>query len=197
MPELTEYVKNGGGLAVFYNNSEIEPINKFLLQFGLSYTYCHLNEDFDNLDDIRAPPSYAYVKESHFLPLLTHFKAAMNLSELDLNEMDDLVTTLRYYVLICNELYFDTLLEIAKYAWNYLNRKNYSRKEGVCFDLKQGIVMVLLQDIYDKIPVDKLPKIPEASFFPGETGSSVEFESFEISLDLESNSLTSTGLWIP
>ena len=42
MPELTYYVKNGGGLAVFCNNTEIEPINNFLLQFGLSYTYCVL-----------------------------------------------------------------------------------------------------------------------------------------------------------
>lgn len=198
MYKLTDYVKNGGGLAVFNNNPKIEPINKFLLQFGLSYTYCVLNEGFDNSDDIQAPPAYAYVKESHFVPLLNRFKLIMNKYETSASEMDDLIVTLRYYIVICDESYFDEFVEIAKYAWIYLKRTDYSTKEGICSDLKQGIVSVILQDIYEKIPVDKLPKIPEASFFPGETGSSVEFEKFELDLDLDlvGDNWISTGLWI-
>ena len=197
IPNITEYVNNGGGLAIFYSDSEIEPINKFLLQFGLSYTNCLLNENFDTAECLQASPSYNYIEDSHFLSLISQFIRIVNSNEIEKSELDCIVTTLRYYVMVCDESHTHKLLDIAKNSWDYLERTHYSTKEGIFPEINQIIVSLLLSDLYAKLPVDKLNRIKDAALFPGETGTDVEFENFDLSFDLIENGWTSTGLWIP
>lgn len=197
---IVNYVENGGGIAVYYHHAEIQqlsmPINKLLSIFGLSYTYCLLNDDLEEADNIQVPPSFAYVRDSNFVPISAHFKAVVKQNNIDTSTLDDLVTTLRYYIMVCDETYSQQLVEIANFAWEFLTRTNYTTEDGICPDIKHGIVVVLLQDLYAKLPIDKVQAIPEHTDFPGETGD-VKLEDHEINVTLRDETWISTGLWLP
>ncbi|OHS96562.1 hypothetical protein TRFO_37270 [Tritrichomonas foetus] len=199
---LFEYVnKQGGGLAVFYNHSDYGalamPINKLLWKFNISFTYCLLNEELDSSDNIQVPQSYTYVRDSNFLPLLARFKAIVKQSHVDTSSLDDLVTTLRYYIMVCDEGHADQLEDICQYAWEFLNRTNYHSENGICPEITHGIVVVLLLDIYTKLPQDQVKPIPEHEIFPGKTGENVKIEDFSLTINLQNETWISTGLWLP
>ena len=197
---IIEYVRNGGGLAVFYIHVDISqpsmPINKLLSPFGLSFTYCLLNEDLEDADNIQVPPAFTYVRDSNFVPILAHFKAVVKQNNIDTSTLDDLVTTLRYYIMVCDESYSEQLLEISNYSWDFLKRTEYSSPQGICPDIKHGIVVVLLQDLYAKLPIDKVEPIPEHDIFPGKTGD-VQLTEFTLTLKVRDDAWISTGLWLP
>lgn len=199
--KLVNYViTTGGGLAVFYNHGDFGaltmPINKLLLKFNLSFTYCLLNEDLEASENILVPGSYTFVRDSNFVPLLARFKAIVKQSHVDTSALDDLVTTLRYYIMVCDEGHAEQLEEISQYAWDFLNRTNYHTDAGICPDITHGIVVVLLLDLYTKLPQDKVKPIPEHEIFPGKTGE-VEKGDFNITIQLQNETWISTGLWLP
>ncbi|OHT04301.1 hypothetical protein TRFO_28176 [Tritrichomonas foetus] len=199
--KLNDYVKvNGGGLAVFYNHSEMGtlamPINRLLLKFNLSFTYCLLNEDMDPIDNIQLPSSFTYIRDSNFIPLLARFKAIVKQSHVDTSALDDLVTTLRYYIMVCDEGHSEQLEDACQYAWEFLKRTNYHTDEGICPDITHGIVVVLLLDIYAKLPQEQVKPIPEHEVFPGKTGQ-VKLDDYNITIHLQNETWISTGLWLP
>ena len=199
--QLVSYVRDhGGGIGVFYKHHEFNtmamPINKLLLRFNLSFTYCLLNEDLDASENIQVPPSYTYVRDCNFVPLLTRFKALVKQVHVDTSNLDDLVTTLRYYIMVCDDSCADQLKEIGDYAWDFLERTNYRSPEGICPDITHGIVVVLLLDLYAKLPPDTIKPIPEYVTFPGKTGD-VELTDFTKELQLQNETWISTGLWLP
>ena len=202
MKKVTDYVmEDGGGLVVFYNHTESGamniPINKLLIQFNLSYTFCLLNEDMDPSDNIQMPMSYSYIKESNFIPLLSRFKSIVKQAHVDTSALDDLVTTLRYYIMVCDDSkHAEKLEEIFKYAWDFLIKTNYHTEEGICPDVTHGIVVVLLLDLYSKLPQDQVKPIPEHEEFPGKTGN-VQLSDFQITIQLQNETWISTGLWLP
>lgn len=195
-----EYLRSGGGLAVFYTPNESDqisiPVNSFLSSVGLSFTYCILNQDSLSQSTIQIPSSYQSVKDSHFISIASKFKSIIRQSNIDPNILDDLVTTLGYYIMVSDIHQKPLLLDIASAGWNYLKSTNYSTPEGICPDIRHGIVVVLLQDIYSRLPVTDKAPFPEQPSFPG-VAESVELRDFEISLDSPPDSWTSTGLWLP
>jgi hypothetical protein len=197
---LLAYIVQGGGLAVFHRHNEdtIIPlaINTFLIQFGLAFTVCLLNETLDSPDTMPVPASFTYVKDRSFGPIVEHFKATLKQAEIDPAILDDLVTTMRYYIMICDESYGDALVQIAEASWDFLHRTHYLTADGFCPDMEQGIIVVLLQELYATLPIVKCPPIPELSFFPGVTGT-VSLKDYPLNLTLKPEMWTSTGLWLP
>jgi len=199
--KIYEYVHDfGGGLAVFYNHSErasiTMPINKLLVRFNLSFTYCLLNEDLETFENIQVPSSYTYVRDSNFIPLLAKFKAIVKQSHVETTALDDLVTTLRYYIMVCDESHNDQLIEISNYAWDFLKKSGYQVGEKIFPDIKQGIVVVLLLDLITKLQPEQVEPVPEHIFFPGKTGD-VTLGDFELDINLQNSTWISTGLWLP
>ena len=198
--DLLEYVHGGGGLAIFYNHTDVGsmsmPINKLLFKFNLAFTYCFLNEDLESAENITVPPTFAYVRDSNFNTLTIKFKSTIKQVSPDTSSLDDLVTTLRYYIMVCDEGHDEQLQEIATYSWEYLNRTGYSSENGICPDLTHGIVAVLLIDLYTKLPHEEIKPIPEAAILPGLTGE-VELSEFIIEKDIQNETWISTDLWLP
>lgn len=197
---LAEYVNNGGGLAVFYRHSDAPqvtmPINKLLLKFGISFTYCLLNEELDSAENIVIPTTFNQIQNSNFVPLTGEFRAMVNQDDVNTSDLDDLVTTLRYYVMVCDESYTTTLKDIADASWSFLKKNHYSTPDGICPEICHGIVVVLLQDLYAKLPISEVDPIPERDDFPGKTGE-VEMGDHSMTLEIGDESWTSTGLWLP
>ena len=200
LPRLVQYVSEGGGLAVFYRHADLTqvamPINKLLVKFGISFTYCLLNEELEDADSIDVPTSYQMIQESNFVTITGEFAAIVLQQEVDTSRLDDLVTTLRYYIMVCDEEYCEQMRKIAEAAWQFLRSHHYATEDGICPEIQHGIVVVLLQDLYSKLPISQVEVIPEHDQFPGPTGD-VELEEFTQHLDILDDMWTPTGLWLP
>lgn len=197
---IVEYVQNGGALIVFYIHTEISnmtiPFNKLLLRFNMAFTCCFLHEDEDFEESINVPVTYAFVKDSNFVPLLSKFKCIIKQSHVDTSALDDIVTTLRYYIMVCDKERMKQLLEIEETSWEYMKRSHYHTVDGICPKLTHGIIAVLLIDLYTKLPLEHVKPIPEAEISPGLTGD-VVLEDFTVTVHLQNESWISTGLWLP
>ncbi|KAH0793444.1 hypothetical protein GPJ56_002491 [Histomonas meleagridis] len=197
---FVEYVRNGGGLAVFYNHTEANtftfPINNLLSRFSLSHTPCLLNEDVEVYENIQVPSSYTYVRDSNFMALLEKFNNLIQQQKVDTSALDDIVTLLRYYIMVCNENYSKELSDLTDSAWDFLIRTNYHTERGICPNVEQSIVVVLLMDLYTILPINLVKPIPEHKDFPGKTGN-VVLSDFHKTFELPNDVWVSTGLWLP
>jgi hypothetical protein len=57
--------------------------------------------------------------------------------------------------------------------------------------------MVLLQDIYLRVPITPEDVVPDHDVFPGPTGRDVEFCRYRMTLEIHDTMWISTGLWLP
>ena len=199
MKNLVDFVYNGGGLAIFYIHHDITtlevPINKFLYTFNLAFTYCYMNEE-GNIDSIKVHPVYSYVRDCNFIALSNRYQTVVKKEEIDSIGLDDIVTNLRYYIMVCDETYSNDLIELMEASWNYLNATGYNQDGKICPLLQQAIVTVLLIDLYAKLPPEQIKPIPEYEILPGKTGN-VELTDYERDIQLQSDTWLSTGLWLP
>ena len=206
MDTLVEYVSSGGGLAVFYQHGEDSgdnidpniPVNQLLMKFGLCYTFCLLNGDLDDAANIQLAKSYSDIEDANFISILDEFKRLVNTNDVQPESLDDLVVTLRYYLMVADDTYVDEMKEVVNCCWDFLRRTNYSTKErGLCPEPMHGIVIVLLQDLYVKLPISMIDPVPEHVEFPGPTGN-VELSTIDMKLELSGDDTwISTGLWLP
>jgi hypothetical protein len=197
---LYDYVCEGGGLAIFLRHKSEPrfplPVNEFLIEFGLSFTVCLLNSNQRNPQAIPVPASFSFVRDCWFGAIINSFKETLDQSHVDATVLDELVTTLRYYIMVCDRSYVDCLVDIAHSAWDYLRRTHYATDGGFCPELEQGIVVVLLQELYTNMPIARSPPIAELSVFPGVTGP-VQLEDVTLTLSVCPEGWVSTGLWLP
>jgi hypothetical protein len=195
---LLKYVGGGGGLAVFYRHLTLQtsmPINHLLSEFGASFTFCLLNGGATSHEILPIPASFTFVRNSNFVPLTAQFKALLRQSKIDIHVLDDLVTTLQYYLMVCDARFCGPLQEILSLSWDFLRRTEYAVDGKFCPDLKQSIVVILLQDIYGKLPIQTIQAIDDHQIFPGPTGQ-VELMEFKVELPTQ-DLWASTGLWLP
>lgn len=198
---LYDFVHNkGGGLAVFYVydqcNGGSEPINELLSKFGLAYTFCVLNENIDVSNFLQIPTNLEFIIENNFIRVSKKFLKTLQSDNIDKNELDDLVTTLRYYVMPSDENNRELVIRIYESIWDYLKTHNYSTRDGICPHPIHAILMVLLTDIYTKLPISMITPIPESDVFPGKTGN-VEFNDYTMEIELHNEEWITTGLWLP
>lgn len=200
--KIKKYVSDfGGGLAIFYSHNGCGEmamsINKLLSNFNFAFTFCLLNEDIDVLENISIPLSFSYVKNINFISLYNDFKDLIQQKDIDNSVLDDLVTVLRYYILmICEESFSNELEDMAKSAWDFLIRENYSTENGICPKTTHKIVVILLSDLFTKLPPNYIKPVQDHKFFPGKTGI-VKQGDFHKTIQLRSDVLISTGLWLP
>jgi hypothetical protein len=199
--KLTNFVKDGGGLICLYappmNFVEIEvPVNKFLLQYGLAYTYCTLNRHPPSRMIVSVPSVFQMIYYVHLLPMAEEFKAISQQDEIDAAQLDDLVTALRYHVLVCGEEQNILLHSIYEQAFSFLKKTGYHSANGICPQVTHCIMVVLIQDIISKLPVELITSSPEAKQFPGLCKPS-SISNHELEVRLHEESWISTGLWLP
>lgn len=199
--QLYKYVHDdGGGLIVFSNHNNLHyflPVNNLLSKFNLSYTFCLINNEIESTKRPTVDTSNHLCSDLIFPKLIIKFKSILNETEIDVRRLDDIVTTLRYHVMVCDETFYEELQEINESAWNYLIKTGYRNDELICPDIKHGIIIVLLLEISTKLPQNCVKPIPDHESFPGKTADDVELSNFNISLDLQNETWASTGLYLP
>jgi hypothetical protein len=196
--KLLDFVSAGGGLAVFYHHADdTEPfINRLLIKFGVSYTFILLNEEADTPELLSVPASFTFVRDSNLSVSATRFKAIFKQKAIDTAVLDELTTMLRYHVMACDDTFCDLLMEIADCAWEFLRQTNYCSPEGFCPEVNQSILIVLLQDLYAKVPIARMGAVPEHTVFPGPTGD-IELHEVTVYATIKHDEWATTGLWLP
>lgn len=202
LDQIKDFVDVGGGLIVFYKYSDKTeipiPLNHILRKFGMAYTYHIMNTNSNSYDNarIQIPKSYSLVRDNNFVLITAKFKAIIGQSSIDTSALDDIITMLKYFIMVSDESHLDILEDIYKSSWTYLKESNYRTDEGVCPDIKHGMVTALIQEIMPQLPVSLYHAVPEHSIFPGNTGD-VTLSRFDFSFELQSDIWISTGLWLP
>ncbi|KAK8887734.1 hypothetical protein M9Y10_038788 [Tritrichomonas musculus] len=201
---IKDLIRNGGGIGCVYIPKEGTdfsgsiPINKFLIKFGLSFTYCSLSEDTSTPFAVNVHESFDATKKYIFYSLVDQFNRFINSGTCssDSAYLDDLVTELRYNILVSGKDQIHLILLLIDLCWQYLKLTEYKLENGlICPDIYHVIIIILLLDLYQKQPIDCIIPSPEASTFPG-LAYDVEPEDIKVSLQLQDESIISTGLWL-
>lgn len=201
---LLEYTEKGGGIACFYVQhkdgdvavSNQIPMNNFLIRFGLSYTYCALCDE-DAPTQTVDTTNFENVRKRNMDALVSSFKHLMDKPKINPNILDDLVTTLRYYILVCNHSYDKSIARLYKYGWEILRMTNYRTEDNLlCPSVVHSMIIVLMEDIMPKMPLKMIEASPDIDIFPG-MYLNPKIGDFTLDLMIVNDTLLSTGLWLP
>lgn len=196
--KLQEFVNKGNGLAIFYdftNSLTDVPINSFLIQFGLSYTYCQLSDDLSPPVIVLAQNSKILSQNINFDTYCETFKTILLNPKLpNDSELDNISTFLRYHIMVCQKEQMKSVIDIMKVCYDFLKRTNYISGGIVCPNKLQAIVAILLLDIINKLPVEGIMVSPGACIFPG-ICQKCQLSNHSVTLRLHRESIISTGIW--
>ncbi|OHS94782.1 hypothetical protein TRFO_39037 [Tritrichomonas foetus] len=202
---LHEFVNSGGTIMIFYDPKNIEedeenlaelPINKFLISYSLSYTIASLIPRCTTLQTVPISPNYSDIHLCNFLQIASYFRELISNPEVSSETLDEAVTNLRYYIIACDESFSGGLKQLMTTAIEFLYDTNYRNGNEICHQVNQSIIAVIVQDIYEKLPLDMIESNPDVDIFPGDP-SNIEMSDHSITLTISSDSLISTGLWCP
>lgn len=202
MAKLLNYSNNGGSICCCYSPSfstdeECFNVNPLLLEFGLSFMDCAINSETSEPIKTNIPPTFDLVKNKPLPQMVTMFKELMAFNNPNSEVIDDFVTELRYVCLSCKGRYSNVLSDILSVCWDYLSQHPFRNEEGELDpNIVQNIIIVLIIDVYNQLPIEKLSVIPDCSTFPG-LAKIREFKEYDITLPVFEQTLHSTGLWLP
>jgi hypothetical protein len=198
--EILAFARGGGGVGVFFNSLELLgptiPVNRLLIQFHLAYTLFLLDEGAEPAALIPIPESYAQIRDVNLIPLLARFKATVKQSCVDDEALEDVVTSLRFYVTVCDDSHGDELEQVSDYCWDFLRRTEYSTPAGVCPEVSHGLAALMLYDLSLRLPPAKVTPFPEHAAFPGATGDAPPGPP-EVAVQMALDAWMPTGLWLP
>ena len=201
--KLKDYVDNGGGLLVvqvplppYLDNDDEVRINPFLREYGLAYTYCNLLSVQSNRISVDVFSNFEKIKFCHFYMLCYKFLEMSHHKEIQTAELDDIVTALRYNFIVADSSLSDKLIDIINHAYTHLKKTNFICQDGICPNINHSILLLLINEIFMKLPPEKLNVTVEIDNFPGATGD-VKLGDHIVELRLHQNTWTDTGLWLP
>lgn len=197
--KFNTFLKNGGGILFLHIPDSPNKVNKFLLDYGISYSNCTLSTNGKSRISIEIQQNFDELLPCHFLSYAKLFCEYIKFPKIDPAVLDDIVTILKYHIMTCDVKYLDTIYEIAKSSWNYLNSTNYRTENGIAGEINQSIIIVLLDEIIQITPPDKIVLIEDSKTFPGTFSPSekVELSNFNLEIVLHDNRWISTGLYLP
>jgi hypothetical protein len=164
---LAKFLDDGRGVGIFSNDFEsAAKLNPFLMSYGVPFACCSLSSEDGSC---RAEPITARygVNASFVLPRMIADLERL-LGEGDDVAVDMLVPAIRYCVRIPEFQDGDTIQRLTDICWNFLKSTGY-RTAGNLFGSKvaHAVVIVLLEDLWNKMPLDMITAHPDASLFPG------------------------------
>lgn len=197
---LVDFVSNGGAMVCFYD-STIEDesdfaLNPILTMFGLAFTYCSLSIGDSSSQQIRINKYYNEISNINFEFVMSKYQNELLKPTINNATLDDLVTLLRFYIIVCGAPQTEKIMLLTKCTWDFLLRTQYRTDKGFCPQIYHGMATILLVQLIYKIPPEEIRPAIDISEFPGITGN-VNLSKFNLTLKIPSLSFISTGLWLP
>ncbi|OHT01841.1 hypothetical protein TRFO_07415 [Tritrichomonas foetus] len=201
--KLIDYINAGNGVCVFQvpappdqESDDEAKINPLLREYGFAYTYCKLLNTNSGRISVDFFSSFEKIKFCHFLMLTHKFLELSHHTEILSSELDDIVTSLRYNILVVDNSASEQLIDIINHAYTHLKKTNFISDDGICPNINHSILLLLINEIFMKLPPEKINTTFENVKFPGKTGN-VELSTFNFELHMNEESWTPTGLWLP
>ncbi|OHT00203.1 hypothetical protein TRFO_33193 [Tritrichomonas foetus] len=167
--------------------------------YGLSYSQCSLSVENEPRYEIEVAPKYEFVKNIRF-PEISDLLANINSHQdrhgvSQTEHIDDIVTALRYYVMVSGENEVGIVSKLYDISFDYLKQTNYRVDDNICPLTTQEIIAVLLEVVSNKLPVDKMTVHPDIDLFPGLI-ENLQLGNHEVEVVLKHQQLLSTELWV-
>ncbi|OHT02909.1 hypothetical protein TRFO_06975 [Tritrichomonas foetus] len=205
-----EFVNDGGALVCFFNtasdsnNGDDEmsfSMNKVLSNFGLGFTLCTLNVGEFNTNRIKASSNFSDIKDICFRSAVDDYQNEISKSSVSETILDDLVTTLRFYLAILsvdsgNSESSELIQRTVNSTWEYLKDSGYNSPDGLCPKISHSICIILLSQLTYKLPPAEIKPVPEVEIFPGKVGN-IKCGTFKKRFKISSFEWVSTGLFLP
>jgi hypothetical protein len=158
---LYEYVSGGGGLVVFYRETEnpgvlgFAPMNSILLRFNLAFVYNGINADGDTTT-ITLHQNFSSVRDITLFALISELRTLLARASIKKDDVSIAVSSLCYHVAGCQDCHGEELEEIAEICWSFLRHTKYSTPEGIAPREVHGLVMDLIYDANMALPAQKV-----------------------------------------
>ena len=201
---LSNFVFNTNGglictLQNFVSNTDTSRynMNDLLGAFGLGFPVTNLNIGPIGSDFISASTDISMLKSCTFKVLCRRLISILEKSEIELNELDSIVTELRYNALCMKQSFNEDLIAVERAAFSYLKSHNYETNEGYCPDVIHSVLSVLLCEIRSKMAAECFQGVDLSNRFPGRAFEEPDDNDFvDIHLTLQKEGWISTGYWV-
>lgn len=201
---IIEYVRNGGSLICLYNpvgdsSGCFFDVNSVLVPMGIGFTCCCFSTGDSKSFRVEVPRRYQEVSHLTFKGACERYIEALKRDNLKENELDGMVTALKFYLMVWSDAQSEELVPLADATWEFLNRTGYKSEKGICPEMEHVIALILAGQLLYKLPktyVAGLARRLGSNEFPGANGE-VELGVHKVVLNIESFAWFSTGLWLP
>ena len=200
LDELREFVNKGGGLIVGAeeNHNNYFLTNKITAPAGVAFPSCPMVLGNNSLASLKAINSFTEISKYTLRAIAEKYVQYMqkNDDEIDINELDTLITSLRYHIQAMEQGDNPILCNLFRTALNYLKRTNFVSEDGFCKTLTQNITAVLMVEMQPKLPASFSVGVNVSHPFPG-MPSKIEAETVDIHIVTEPYGWASTGYYLP
>ncbi|OHT07064.1 hypothetical protein TRFO_05257 [Tritrichomonas foetus] len=194
--ELREY-KGGLIIADVSESTQEESMREFLLERGLSFPNFSLSIGNVTSEFVRTNKGFKELNECTFLKLIKSYKSMVqDESDMGVQKYDNLVTALRYHIIVLPRCENEHLLDLSKAAFQLLENTNYISEEGICPAIIHGITVVLLTEILHRLPAKTFEGQHWGERFPGEV-IDPQLGDFRTHHEFHCEEWSSSGLYIP
>lgn len=197
---LRQFLSKGGGLVVFHVPDQPyfePPINNFLRDFGLAYTPATMSHSVKHKITIDVHQKYDDARQCHMICFVSAFQMLTSGAnpDPDLAELDDLVATLNYHVLVASSKHISILRTLYNSAFLFLQNSHFVSRGFICPNTAQSITTALVINITSKLPPSYLHTNPSYILFPG-SSDGAETGTRTLQIKLREQCWISTGLWL-
>lgn len=197
--QLREFGIRGGGIIVLYNHNSdtnLMYLNEFLSFYGICYSSTVLQKDSYDNHPITPITQYQEVKNFNLAALCMRYYSTLHQKHIYIPDLDDIISALRFYLESCGSSQIVQLQQIFTCSLEYLNDSKYIINKSICPEVPQQMISLVIQDIFEKVPLSQLPELDLDSIFPGKTTKSNDINVTK-KFTIVDNSWISTGLYLP
>ena len=197
--KLMEYVQDGGGLAVFYapyseENMLFFPINKLLINFGLSYTFSFVPMPEGG---VQIHSDFESTYKSHFFKIIQEATELLSdVEKVKQINIDGIVTAVRFYIAVSDVEQTQYISKLESICYDYLYNAGFAINGVFEPDMKQILILLLLQDIIPRLPAEEVKAAKGYEVFPG-VCEETSYEDYSFELEILDEEWVSTGLYLP
>jgi len=198
--DLFDRIKSfNGGIGILYSHQDIETykgldrFNTILWDFDLSFCKVIIPEVPDSINIVDIISSPRMNNEYNLAKMAEKLCRMLENKDIDMNDLDDLISILRYHVLSSGDIHLKTMQMLMNGCWDYLSKKSFKFSEA---DIRYAIIVLFFQEVIQKLPFEMVPDLPGIEEFPG-IATSPDLINIEISIATEKDEWISTGVWLP
>ncbi|OHT03062.1 hypothetical protein TRFO_29622 [Tritrichomonas foetus] len=169
-------------------------INHAIIPMGLAFAFCSLL--------VGEPKSFRFEVRRRFVDVMyLTFQDTIDTyinyiqGEVEETKLDDLVTSLRFYLMVIGDNHQNSVSLLVNETWTFLNNTGLICEKGIAPQVIHGICMILLTQLLYKVPFSKFDAFDKTDF-PGDSGE-IELSNHNLHLSIGSFAWFSTGLWLP